>query len=68
MLTWTGTGGRGQVVFEILGFTAAGEEEEKANVLIWTRPGAAPLAEGDVLRAGRSTLSGLPSSGQAASS
>ena len=48
-----------RVVFEILGFTAAGEKEKKANVLIRTRPDAALLEVRDVLRARRSTLSGL---------
>ena len=44
------------VVFEVLGFTAAGEDEKQANVLIWTRPGSAPLSEGKV-RTERSSLS-----------
>ena len=49
-----------RVVLEVLGFTAAGEGgEELANVLIWTRPGPAPLAQGDVMRPGRTTMSGL---------
>ena len=34
-----------RVVFEMLGFTAAGEGQELANVLIWTRPGSEPLAD-----------------------
>ena len=47
-----------RMVVKVLGFSAAGGEQKEANVLIWTRPGSAPL-EGDVLRAGRSSLSGL---------
>lgn len=47
-----------KVVFEVLGFTAAGEGEELVNVVIWTRPCLAPW-EGDVLRPGRSSMSGL---------
>ena len=46
-----------RVVFEMLEFTAAGEGQELASVLIW--PGSGPLAEGDVLRPGRSSMSGL---------
>ena len=49
-----------RVVLEVLGFTTACEGGHGlANVLIWTRPGSAPLAEGDVMRPGRTTMSGL---------
>ena len=49
-----------RVVFEVSGFTAAvGEEAEQANVLTWTRPGPEPLRTGDILRPGRTSLSGL---------
>ena len=44
----------------MVGFTAAaGEEVEQMNVLTWTRLGPEPLRAGDVLRTGRTSLSGL---------
>ena len=48
-----------RVVFEVLGFTAADEGEKLVNMLIWTRPGSAPLTVGDVLRPGKSSMSDL---------
>ena len=50
---------RERVVLEVLGLTAAEEGEERANLLVWTRTGSAPLAEGDVLRPGRSSMTGI---------